>query len=87
MAVLSNIESRGSSVIPAPLERYMNSSSTDDVIDTLLGSDILYASESYPQLEKTLRSLRFRQLIVTYKRRHDEYVVIALRLILTLFDS
>jgi hypothetical protein len=64
---------RGSPLLPPQLELYLNSSS-QGVIHTLLGSDILYASDCYPQLEKTLQALRFEELIITYKRRHDECV-------------
>jgi hypothetical protein len=66
---------RGSPCIPPQLEQYLSSSppSSEEIIHTLLGSDILYASECYTQLESTLLALRFQQLIIAYKRRHDEY--------------
>ena len=38
--------------------------------DVIYGSDILYDPEGYDDLLATLRLLRFKKLLVTYKRRH-----------------
>jgi hypothetical protein len=38
----------------------------------VLAGDILYNAKCYDELETTLNLLSFKEMIITYKRRHDK---------------
>ena len=58
--------------VPKALLQHSPEDSTPLVWDTLLLSDVLYEATSHEPLMRVLRSLRFRKMVLAYKRRHDE---------------
>ena len=49
-----------------------NDSINNDIWDLVLCSDVLYEQESHASFLKVLKSIKFKTLVLTYKRRHDE---------------
>lgn len=68
-SLMSFIQYSWGDPLPAALD---SDSETGRVFDTVICSDVLYDERALAPLMETLRTLRFRTLVLGYKRRHDE---------------
>lgn len=58
--------------LPPQWSRDGRSDESSASFELVLAGDILYNSKCHAELERTIRLLSFKRMLITYKRRHDD---------------